>query len=139
MLQDYKTYATFACALQTRFPSIEKSQVNCFTTKYNTGIARGVIYFANKILLNFVEHINFNLGKITWYSYEVWQGNQKLYYYDSQEHPNDPTLASTHPHHKHIPPDIKHHRLPAPGLGFDKPNLEFLIHEIEDALINPKP
>lgn len=73
MLQDYKTYATFVCALQTRFPSIEKSQVNCFTTKYNTGIARGVIYFANKVLLNFFEHINFNLGKITWYSYEVWQ------------------------------------------------------------------
>src|SRR3972149_518970 len=32
------------------------------------------------------------------YSYEVWNGSDKLYWYDSQPHPNDPTLASTHPH-----------------------------------------
>ncbi len=35
------------------------------------------------------------------------------------------------PHHKHIPPDIKHHRIPAPGLSFQQPNLPFLIEEIE--------
>ena len=38
---------------------------------------------------------------------------------------------STHPHHKHIPPDIKHNRIPAPGLSFDEPNLPFLIREVE--------
>jgi len=65
------------------------------------------------------------------YSYEVWNGSDKLYWYDSQPHPNDPTLASTHPHHKHIPPDIKHNRVPAPGLSFTEPNLPFLIQEIE--------
>jgi len=32
---------------------------------------------------------------------------------------------------------FKHHRLPAPGLSFDKPNLEFLIHEIEGTLLKP--
>ncbi|MEN8215749.1 MAG: hypothetical protein ABFS56_05115 [Pseudomonadota bacterium] len=32
-------------------------------------------------------------------------------------------LASTHPHHKHIPPDIKHNRIPAPILSFTHPNL----------------
>lgn len=138
MLPDYKTYAMFVCTIETRFPSIQKSQVNCFTTKYNTGIARGVLYFSKGFRLHFIEHINFNLGKITWYSYEIWQGNQKLCYYDPQEHPNDPALASTHPHHKHIPPDIKHHRIPAPGLSFDAPNLEFLIREIEGLLLNPQ-
>jgi len=137
MLHDYKTYATFVCTLEARFPSIEKTQVNCFTTKYNTGMVKGVIYFPRNIRLGFIEHLNFSLGKITSYSYEVWQDDQKLYYYDSQEHPDDPTLASTHPHHKHIPPDIKHHRIPAPGLSFDKPNMEFLIHEIEDTLLKP--
>lgn len=30
----------------------------------------------------------------------------------------------------HIPPDIKHHRIPAPGLPFDQPNLTYLIEEI---------
>ncbi len=37
----------------------------------------------------------------------------------------------THPHHKHILPDIKHHRIPAPDLSFTRPNLPFLIQEIE--------
>jgi hypothetical protein len=40
-------------------------------------------------------------------------------------------LASAHPHHKHVPPDIKRHRIPAPGLSFTRPNLPFLIEEIE--------
>jgi len=34
------------------------------------------------------------------------------------------------PHHKHIPPDSKHHRIPAPDLGFAEPNLPFLIREV---------
>jgi hypothetical protein len=65
------------------------------------------------------------------YGYEVWLGSDKLYWYDSQPHPTDSALASTHPHHKHIPPDIKHHRIPALGLSFTAPNLPFLIAEIE--------
>ena len=38
---------------------------------------------------------------------------------------------SAHPHHKHVRPDIKHHRVPAPGLSFQAPNLPFLIREVE--------
>ena len=30
----------------------------------------------------------------------------------------------------HVPPDIKHHRIPAPDLSFTRPNLPFLIEEI---------
>ena len=73
-------------------------------------------------------------GAIIGYGYEVWQGDQQLYWYDSQPHPDDSTLASTDPHHKHIPPDIKHHRVPALGLSFDQPNRLFLIEEIERGL-----
>jgi len=39
------------------------------------------------------------------------------------------------PHHKHIPPDIKHHRIPAPHLSFVEPNRPFLIEEIERELL----
>jgi hypothetical protein len=47
----------------------------------------------------------------------------------------DESLKATHPHHKHIHPDIKHHRVPAEGLSFDHPNLDLIIQEIErDAL-----
>ena len=61
------------------------------------------------------ERLDFRLQIIKVYSYEVWRGKDKLYWYDSQPHPADPNLASTHPHYKHIPPDIKHNRVPAPG------------------------
>ena len=66
------------------------------------------------------------------YGYEVWHGGEKIFWYDSQPHPDDSTLAATHPHHKHIPPDIKHHRIPAPELSFTRPNLPFLIREVKE-------
>jgi hypothetical protein len=37
-------------------------------------------------------------------------------------------------HHKHIPPNIKRNRIPAPDLSFESPNLPFLIGEIEGFL-----
>ncbi|MCI0388624.1 MAG: DUF6516 family protein [Acidobacteria bacterium] len=76
------------------------------------------------------------LLRLVSYGYEVWRGAEKLYWYDSQPHPDDPKLASTHPHHKHVPPDLKHNRLPAPVLSFTEPNLPFLIAEIEQDLLN---
>lgn len=53
-------------------------------------------------------------------------------WYDSQPHPDDLTLSSTDPHHKHVPPNIKHHRVPAPQMSFTRPNLPVLIEEIEE-------
>src|SRR2546422_4329389 len=58
------------------------------------------------------------------------QAGEKIAWYDPFEHPHIPALASTYPHHKHIPPDIKHHRVPAPGISFEQPNLPTLIQEI---------
>jgi hypothetical protein len=49
---------------------------------------------------------------------------------------DDPSLASTDPHHKYVPPDIKHHRVPAPGLSFGRPNLPVLIEEIKRDLLD---
>jgi hypothetical protein len=39
------------------------------------------------------------------------------------------------PEYEHIPPDIKHHRVPAPELSFDRPNLPFLLAEIKRDLL----
>ncbi len=92
----------------------------------------GSIRFSNNIRLDIREALDFDLEDwITAYGYVVYKESERQYWYDSQEHPNDPTLASTHPHHKHIPPDIKHHRIPAPHLSFRASNLPFLIQEIE--------
>jgi hypothetical protein len=43
-------------------------------------------------------------------------------------------VKSTHPHHKHVPPNIKHNRIPAPEMSFTRPNLPALIREIEEML-----
>ncbi len=69
------------------------------------------------------------------YGYEVWHGEEKLYWYDPQPHPQISELAATHPHHKHIPPNMKQNRVPAPGLSFTQPNLPFLIREIEESYL----
>ena len=75
-------------------------------------------------------------GRITRYFYLVCRGDEPLYWYDPQPHPDDPSLASAFPHHKHVPPDIKRNRIPAPGLSFEQPNLPFLIEEIERQLLS---
>ena len=96
----------------------------------------GELYFAYDIRLVIRERILYHRLPIVldWYGYEVWQGGERLYWYDSQPHPNDPALASTHPHHKHIPPDLKRNRIPAPNMSFLRPNLPALIHEIEELI-----
>ncbi|MGQ9625932.1 MAG: toxin-antitoxin system TumE family protein [Anaerolineae bacterium] len=93
----------------------------------------GEIGFPGGYRLVVKERLTFDAGPLVLirYGYEVWRGSEKLYWYDSQPHPNDPALVATAPHHKHVPPDIKHHRLPAPQLSFTQPNLPFLIREIE--------
>jgi len=91
----------------------------------------GSVHFAQNLHLEINEVLDFsNEAFIKHYGYVVYRHDEKLYWYDSQAHPNDPTLQSTHPHHKHIPPDIKHHRIPAPNLSFEQPNLPFLIQEV---------
>lgn len=96
----------------------------------------GNIFFANGIRLQVREALDFDLDEwITGYGYVTYKDDERRYWYDSQEHPDDLSLASTHPHHKHIPPDIKHHRIPAPNLSFKNPNLAFLIKEIEEQFL----
>lgn len=78
---------------------------------------------------------NFKTARIYFYSYELRQHDQLIYFYDPQPHPDVPDvpdLAPTFPHHKHTHPNIKRNRQPAPGISFDKPNLPFLIQEIID-------
>ncbi|NUQ41179.1 MAG: hypothetical protein HUU32_07265 [Calditrichaceae bacterium] len=98
----------------------------------------GELHFDRDIRLVIRERLVYNRlpMRIDWYGYEVWQGENKLYWYDSQPHPDALLLASTHPHHKHIHPNIKHHRIPAPEMSFTKPNLTVLIKETQNWFIS---
>jgi hypothetical protein len=96
-----------------------------------TGVAEGEVFFSNDIRLRMREELDFDAALITSYGYEVYRGAERLYWYDDFPHPRDAGLASTFPHHKHVPPNIKRNRIPAPGLSFTQPNLPVLIEEIE--------
>ncbi len=61
---------------------------------------------------------------------KVWRGDEKLYWYDSQPHPDNPVLQSSDPHHKHLAPNPKQNRIPAPAMSFTQPNLPVIIEEI---------
>jgi len=99
----------------------------------NLCTVKGNIFFDKSIRLVIREALDFALDEwITGYSYTVYQNDERMYWYDSQGHPDDPELQSTHPHHKHIPPNIKHNRIPAPHLSFRDENLIYLIQEIEE-------
>ncbi len=99
-----------------------------------TGTAEGDVYCAGGVRLRLREELDFDAGLITSYGYEVYQGDVRIFWYDDFPHPGDTTLASTFPHHKHVPPDIKRNRIPAPGMSFERPNLCILIQEIEEYL-----
>jgi len=134
-LETVESYENFIYTLQNRYREIKISNLVLKRTGSLIGELMGSLTFENNIRLIVRERLDFKLQLIKAYSYEVWRDQEKLYLYDSQPHPNDANLASTHPHHKHIQPDIKHNRIPAPNLSFDSPNLSFIIEEIISLLL----
>lgn len=125
-------YELFLYALVEQFPLLRRSTLTFVRRGVSLARVAGELYFANATRLVVRERVVYDRlpAVIDAYGYEVWRGDEKLYWYDSQPHPHDPRLQSTHPHHKHVPPDPKHHRIPAPALSFTHPNLPALIEEI---------
>ena len=132
-LRTAEDYELFLYTLNEQFPTVRRSTVAFVRRGVALARATGTLYFDHAIRLVVRERLVYHRlpVMIDWYGYEVWRGDEKLYWYDSQPHPNESSLQSTHPHHKHIPPDIKHHRIPAPAMSFSRPNLPTLIREIE--------
>lgn len=130
--QSLREYERFVYALAEDFPSIRRSTLTIVRSGRGMAELRGEVDFSAGIRLRIYELLTWDAGPlvIDAYSYDVFQGDSQLYWYDSQPHPHIPSFASTDPHHKHIPPDIKHNRIPAPGLSFTAPNLPYLIQEI---------
>ncbi len=150
-------YEQFVYTLPSRYRSVVMSTLVIAPPGLVTARLTGLLTFGSDIVLCVSELLNFHQGIIETYRYEIsrchpsffeniipeaaqyctigYPGKEKLYWYDSWPHPNTPSLASTHPHHKHIPPEIKHNRVPAPSLSFTEPNLPFLIEEIERELL----
>lgn len=112
-------------------PSILRSTVHVWSDSPWSGIAEGEVFGGNGMRLRMREGIDFAAGLITSHGYEFYRGNERLFWYDDFPHPNDPTLAATYPHHKHVPPDMRRNRVPAPEIKFDLPNLPFLMTTLQ--------
>ncbi|MFP4350686.1 MAG: toxin-antitoxin system TumE family protein [Thermodesulfobacteriota bacterium] len=136
-LRTSEDYELFIYTLAERFPSINRSTLTFI--RRGTSLARvaGELHFDHDIRLVVRERLDYlRLPMvIDGYGYEVWQGKKKLCWYDSQPHPHEFALQATHPHHKHVPPDIKHNRVPAPEMSFNQPNIPALIQEIESIIV----
>lgn len=135
-LRTPEDYEYYLYSMKDFSNSIKQSTLTFIRRGASLARVLGELIFDNDYRIIVRERIVFDRKPaiIDWYGYEIWKGNKKLYWYDSQPHPNDPTLQSTHPHHKHIPPDIKHNRIPAPEMSFTRPNLNCLVKEIENLL-----
>ena len=130
-LNSLTAYSRFLADLFQR-PTIKHSTVAVWSDSPYTGVADGEVFFSSNIRLRIREELDFYTGLITSYGYEVYRGSVRLFWYDDFPHPNDPDLVSTYPHHKHVPPDIKHNRISAPNISFKRPNLPVLIQEVEE-------
>jgi len=126
-LLDYSEYL----ARLVQRPSIDHSTVSVRPNSRQTGIAEGEVWFKNDLRLRMRELIDFRSATISSYGYEVYSREEKLYWYDSLPHPSLASLQETFPHHKHVQPNIGKNRVPAFGLRFDVPNLDFVVAEIE--------
>ena len=136
-LRTLEDYELFIYTLPERHNSIRQSTLTLVRLGASLGRLAGELQFDRGFRLVVRERILFGRlpAVIDWYGYEVWRREQKLFWYDSQPHPNEPSLRSSHPHHKHIPPDIKQNRIPAPQMSFNHPNLGAIIKEIEDLVL----
>jgi hypothetical protein len=137
--QSLREYEEFVYTLRHQFPSIVRSTLVVIRLGKRSAVLEGILTFAAGYRLSIAEQLSTDIDavRIDFYGDEFWHHDDKIAWYDPQPHPNDPTLANTHPHHKHVPPNIKHNRIPAPGLSFMQPNLPLLIHEIESLIAQP--
>ena len=132
-LRTSEDYELFLYSLTNQFPSIRRSTITFVRQGISLARIVGELHFDHQIRIAVRERVVYRRlpAVLDWYGYEVWQGQEKLFWYDPQPHPNAPDLRSTHPHHKHIPPDIKHNRIAAPGMSFTQPNLPRIIDEVQ--------
>lgn len=120
-------YEQLIYGLPHQSPAITSSSLHLYSRSSDTGVVRGSLHFDSGLELRVFEVLDFVAARISDYSYTVFQGAERICWYDPQPHSEVPALQSTFPHHRHEPPDIKHNRRPAPGISFTSPNLATLI------------
>ena len=120
-------YETLVYGLLDAYPEVIGSTLRLYSTSVLTATVEGSVHLRNGLELRIIEALDFKSGRIQRYSYTVYRSGEKIRWYDSEPHAEEPTLASTFPHHLHDLPNIKRNRKPAPGISFQAPNVPTLI------------
>jgi len=135
--QSLRDYEEFIYTLQQNYSAIQRSTLAVSRLSLHSAYLEGELGFTHGYRITMVEQLSIDTRSVVidFYGYELWQNSDKFAWYDPQPHPDNLALASTHPHHKHVPPAIKHNRAQrapaAPEMSFTQPNLPALIREIE--------
>jgi len=131
--QSLRDYEEFVYTLKEHYPAIQRSTLVVVPRGKRVAVLQGELAFERGYRVIVRERLSMDNGTVVieFYGYEIWHSANKIAWYDAQPHPDDPSLQSTFPHHKHVPPNIKHNRIPAPQMSFTRPNLPALIEEIE--------
>jgi len=129
-LDDLVRYSAFVYALGERHSIVTGSTLTLAPIGATLARLEGRIEFHGGMHLEVFELIDFAAHRIRTYSYEVYRAGEKVCWYDAWEHPEIPELKATFPHHKHVPPDLRNHRVPAPGISFESPNLDVVLEDV---------
>jgi len=129
-LDDIANYSRFVYALRERHSFVTGSTLALAPIGATLAKLEGRIDCQSGIHLEVWELVDFATRSIRAYSYEVYREGEKVCWYDPWEHPEIPALAATFPHHKHMPPNLREHRVPAPGIGFAAPNLDVVLEDV---------
>lgn len=122
-------YESLIYNLPDEYSQVVHSTLHMYSTSALTALVQGQVTLRNGLVIKVVEVLDFKNERIRHYSYTILQEDERIRWYDSQPHPDNPDLASTFPHHLHDHPHIKHNRKPAPGISFTAPNIPTLIED----------
>lgn len=87
-------YEQFIYTLPLQYPAITTSTLVVVRRSADIVIVRGELLFHSDVRLLVWERLTLEDGplQIETYGYEVWRGEEQLYWYDSQPHPHIPNL-----------------------------------------------
>ncbi len=139
-MQSIEDYELYLYSITEKYQSINHSTLVLIRQGATLARISGEIHFEAGYRLVVRERLLYHCFPIIidWYGYEIYKGEEKLCWYDSQPHPAEKKLESSFPHHKHVPPDMTRNRVPAPEMSFEPPNLQVLIREIENLIKKDK-
>ena len=134
-LENIASYSAFVYALRERHSFVTGSTLTLAPIGATLAKLEGRIECQDGVYLEAWELVDFAERRMRTYSYEVYRAREKICWYDAWEHPEISALAVTFPHHKHVMPDLRNNRVPAPGIGFDAPNLDVVLADVRRDLL----